>query len=538
MMIILKAIIIQALFLAVYHTILKRHKSFTFNRFFLLFGLLSVLCFSWVEIEIPHYVTVQHSELLIPLDHELTAIPWQPSYNYEYLITLVLLGCSVLIFCTRSWQLVSLAADRLGYSSKGYEVRELPALRRPFSFWPRIYMSSQDYHNPEYAMIIRHEEIHLSKLHSLDILIGELIAALLWFSPLSWLYLRAIKNTHEYEVDEHFAGDAAELSEYLQLLYKSWSLTGPIMASRFDFTTNKNRILMLTSERNNLSIGIMTFAIGIVIIPMILISCTEKTVFVDEEITEELAKPNFKAAILDTFPEPPVPPPPPPSLSQSSDASELESTNQGFVMTRITTEQRNSIPTPLTGMIIFNTEENCVQVNLGPPENPFWDCLVENGLLHSLGLDSISIIELVGPQGPIGAPPPPPPPPPPPRIKKPSSTQVDQWINEHETYGLWLDNKRIVNSELRKIINDEDIYYYSIQELSSRGQKVANCENAVNLMSETRYSEFFDNIESDKKAFIKMYDEWKEKYGHYHIKNVDENFKEAEKFWNTVENGN
>ena len=115
---------------------------------------------------------------------------------------------------------------------------------------------------------------------------------------------------------------------------------------------------------------------------------------------------------------------------------------------------------------------------------------------------------------------------------------MDQWINEHETYGLWLDNKRIVNSELRKIINDEDIYYYSIQELSSRGQKVANCENAVNLMSETRYSEFFDNIESDKKAFIKMYDEWKEKYGHYHIKNVDENFKEAEKFWNTVENGN
>ena len=148
MMIILKAIIIQALFLAVYHTILKRHKSFTFNRFFLLFGLLSVLCFSWVEIEIPHYVTVQHSELLIPLDHELTAIPTQPGYNYEYLIALVLLCCSVIIFCSRSRQLFGLVTDRLGYSSKGYEVRELPALRSPFSFWPRIYMSSQDYHNP------------------------------------------------------------------------------------------------------------------------------------------------------------------------------------------------------------------------------------------------------------------------------------------------------------------------------------------------------------------------------------------------------
>ena len=82
---------------------------------------------------------------------------------------------------------------------------------------------------------------------------------------------------------------------------------------------------------------------------------------------------------------------------------ELESTNQGFVMTRMTTAERNTIPTPLTGMIIFNTEENCVQVNLGPPENPFWECLVDFSLLQSLGLDSLSIIELVGPAGPQGA---------------------------------------------------------------------------------------------------------------------------------------
>ena len=305
MMIILKAIVIQALFLAGYHIVLKRHKSFTFNRFFLLFGLLSVLCFSWVEIEIPHYVTVQHSELLIPLDHELTAIPTQPGYNYEYLIALVLLCCSVIIFCSRSRQLFGLVTDRLGYSSKGYEVRELPALRSPFSFWPRIYMSSQDYHNPGCAMIIRHEEIHLSKLHSLDILIGEVIAALLWFSPLSWLYLRAIKNNHEYEVDQHFAGDAAELSEYLQLLYKSWSLTGPIMASRFDFTTNKNRVVMLTSDHAKMSILARWIVIILTSVPLVFMACTEKTVLIPEEqeMVDELAEPNFKEAELDTLPE-------------------------------------------------------------------------------------------------------------------------------------------------------------------------------------------------------------------------------------------
>ena len=93
-----------------------------------------------------------------------------------------------------------------------------------------------------------------------------------------------------------------------------------------------------------------------------------------------------------------------PEVIDDGSVLELESTNQGFVMTRLSTAQRNSIPTPLTGMLIFNTDENCVQVNLGPPENPSWDCLVDFGVLQSFGLDSATIIELVGPAGPQGAP--------------------------------------------------------------------------------------------------------------------------------------
>ena len=67
---------------------------------------------------------------------------------------------------------------------------------------------------------------------------------------------------------------------------------------------------------------------------------------------------------------------------------ELESTNQAFVPTRLTSEQRDNIPTPLTGAIIFNLTESCVQVNLGPPEDPFWDCLIDNSWLNMMGVDT------------------------------------------------------------------------------------------------------------------------------------------------------
>ena len=44
---------------------------------------------------------------------------------------------------------------------------------------------------------------------------------------------------------------------------------------------------------------------------------------------------------------------------------ELESTDKAFIPPRMTTEERDQIPTPLTGAIIYNTTEECLQVMIG-----------------------------------------------------------------------------------------------------------------------------------------------------------------------------
>ncbi|NNF36346.1 MAG: hypothetical protein HKN68_19745 [Saprospiraceae bacterium] len=54
---------------------------------------------------------------------------------------------------------------------------------------------------------------------------------------------------------------------------------------------------------------------------------------------------------------------------------EVRSTVKGFLPARMTTAQRNLIPNPAKGLIIYNLTLNCLQVNDGTPVAPTWTCI-------------------------------------------------------------------------------------------------------------------------------------------------------------------
>lgn len=54
---------------------------------------------------------------------------------------------------------------------------------------------------------------------------------------------------------------------------------------------------------------------------------------------------------------------------------ELNSQNKGFLLPRMSREDRDQIPYPATGLMIFNTTATCVDVNVGVPAAPIWRCL-------------------------------------------------------------------------------------------------------------------------------------------------------------------
>ena len=54
---------------------------------------------------------------------------------------------------------------------------------------------------------------------------------------------------------------------------------------------------------------------------------------------------------------------------------ELSSTSQGMKFPRLTTLQRTSIALPAKGLIVFDTEMNCLMTNFGTSSVPSWKCL-------------------------------------------------------------------------------------------------------------------------------------------------------------------
>jgi uncharacterized protein (TIGR02145 family) len=54
---------------------------------------------------------------------------------------------------------------------------------------------------------------------------------------------------------------------------------------------------------------------------------------------------------------------------------DVQSTSKGFLPPRMTSAERSAVQNPATGLIIYNTTLNCVEMNMGTPAQPTWNCL-------------------------------------------------------------------------------------------------------------------------------------------------------------------
>ena len=51
---------------------------------------------------------------------------------------------------------------------------------------------------------------------------------------------------------------------------------------------------------------------------------------------------------------------------------DLQSTDKGLLIPRLTSDERSAITNPAPGLMIFNTTLNCLEINLGSSGSPDW----------------------------------------------------------------------------------------------------------------------------------------------------------------------
>ncbi|MCK7461604.1 MAG: hypothetical protein MZU84_05860 [Sphingobacterium sp.] len=116
----------------------------------------------------------------------------------------------------------------------------------PFSFFRFVFVDRSQARGADIDRVLAHELAHVRQLHSLDVVLAEVLSVVQWFNPFVWPYKRSLRETHEYLADRAVIAQGCPLARY-QLLIVEQSVGGRLLelASSFRTSQIKRRIVML-----------------------------------------------------------------------------------------------------------------------------------------------------------------------------------------------------------------------------------------------------------------------------------------------------
>lgn len=247
------------LLLAIYHFTLKKYTDFQFNRIYLLAIALLTLVVPLIKIPVtgrmellkfPLLSANQGASSITNDTGVLDGLLIQELFAISYLV--ISLICLVIVIIKLVGIFKQVKAMKLGaYFDRKNNTFILKTSTAPFTFlnWSFIPQTLKD--QKEVALIIAHEQSHAKNLHSLDIIIAELMACILFINPLHRIYKRYIADNHEYLADAAALQNNNE-GNYTDLLVKHALFPSHMnVVSFFSKPTILNRINMIKNKKKN-----------------------------------------------------------------------------------------------------------------------------------------------------------------------------------------------------------------------------------------------------------------------------------------------
>ena len=248
-----------------YVLLLRKQKTFQFNRFFLLSALVLCLVAPFLEFElfkaVPSITQIQLDKFTetdaiidtvdnVTIGEEVTVNPYRanPVMIIYGLISLVL----IIRFSRNLHQIYKLT--KLEYEIIGHlKLIKIEDSNMVSSFFNYMFIPKQHtFSREDYESVIAHETVHSKELHTIDIILLELLSCVFWFNPFIWLYKKAVLQNHEFIADEKSVSSGINIENYsntiISLGQKDYRVP---LTSGFNFIQIKNRIIMLHQSKSS-----------------------------------------------------------------------------------------------------------------------------------------------------------------------------------------------------------------------------------------------------------------------------------------------
>jgi len=241
------------LFYGIYQVFLNRETFYKHNRQFLIGGILG--SFVLPLIQIPRYIEISpiafNAVSINPAPlAEATVAPFLDVPQILMLIYLIGLTYFLGQFFGQLINLFSEYASGKKSRENGLTYVQLAQGKKPFSFFNTIFFTPNGYTSHELNTILLHEEAHCRQWHSLDVILGRIVAIFLWFNPISWLYQRSISQNLEFMADEAASSEDALKTYQYTLLKVSGVPVAPALTNTFYNSLIKKRIVMLQQSKS------------------------------------------------------------------------------------------------------------------------------------------------------------------------------------------------------------------------------------------------------------------------------------------------
>ncbi|OKL39097.1 M56 family metallopeptidase [Pontibacter flavimaris] len=249
----LKVNVALVLFYGAYLAALRRLTFYHLNRLFLVFGIvfstvypfidLSGLFQSHEQMEAAYLVNIPAWAYAAP-----PASTTPEAFDFWQLpVYLFWIGVAVMLarFILQLVSLYRIHAVSEPATYKAVPFRKVQSITQAFSFWQTIYLNPAQHKPQELESILRHELIHITGWHTLDVLLTELSVVFYWFNPGAWLMKKAVKENLEFIADQQVVRAGIDRKEYQYLLLKVVGATQPQIANQFNFPSLKRRIAMM-----------------------------------------------------------------------------------------------------------------------------------------------------------------------------------------------------------------------------------------------------------------------------------------------------
>ncbi|MDR2910403.1 MAG: TonB-dependent receptor plug domain-containing protein [Bacteroidales bacterium] len=196
----LKSGLCLGVFLTIYALLLRNTTFFKFNRAFLITGIVASLIVPSIRYTYNVFIPVTNTTGIVPE----TSTPDTSISIWIIAFAMYITGIITLIVINMFsyMKLKKLISNGEKSDAGSCKIIESIDITSPFSVLNYVIINTKNLSNVEKDLIMKHEITHIDQKHWIDLFCSECILLLQWFNPLAWIYVRLLKENHEFLADK------------------------------------------------------------------------------------------------------------------------------------------------------------------------------------------------------------------------------------------------------------------------------------------------------------------------------------------------